>query len=358
MHRAAKAPTEAGAGRKLSAFARSLLREWKRLDLPLTNANLVVAVSGGADSTALLLALDEFIQKKNLKTGLVVAHLDHGLRGIASKEDARRVKVLAKKLGYSAAIGKAQVRKRATKSRDNLEQAARRVRYEFLARTAKRKGATFILTAHTMDDQAETMLLNLARGSGTDGLGGIEPLRRLNGRSKAQLARPLLAWARRADTEKYCRARGVEFLTDPMNLDEKFARVRVRQKLLPLMRTFNPRIVEALSRTADLLREDKAALNSAAGRLLELACEDASRNSNAPSPRLRADLLTIVPVAVRRRALRQWIAQGRGDLRRIELVHVLAVEGLLSGNRGGRTIELPGGAKVSRRRGWLQFHEC
>jgi tRNA(Ile)-lysidine synthase len=357
MRHAAQAPTRTRAITKLSRFAQSLWREWKRLDLPLKNASLVVAVSGGADSTALLLALDELIQKKKLKSDLRVAHLDHGLREGASKEDARWVKALAKKLGYRATIGKAEVRKQASKTRDNLEQAARRARYEFLARTAKKKGAGFVLTAHTMDDQAETMLLNLVRGSGTDGLGGIEPLRRLNGEGKAQLARPLLTWARRADTEQYCRARGVEFLTDPMNVDEQFARVRVRQKLLPLMQTFNSRIVEALSRTADLLREDKAALNSAAERLLELACEDAATNSYSSSARLRVDLLAIVPVAVRRRALRQWIAQGRGDLRRIELVHVLAVEGLLSGNRGGRTIELPGGAKVSRRRGWLQFHK-
>jgi tRNA(Ile)-lysidine synthase len=356
MRTAAKALTKTRAVTKLSGFARFLLSEWKRLKLPFNNEKIIVAVSGGADSTALLLALDELIQQKQLKADLLVAHLDHGLRGRASKEDARWVTAFAKKLGHRATIGKAEVRKQATKSRDNLEQAARRARYKFLARTAKKNGAGFVLTAHTMDDQAETMLLNLVRGSGTDGLGGIEPLRGLNGTGKAQLARPLLTWARRADTEQYCRARGVEFLTDPMNIDEQFARVRVRQKLLPLMQAFNSRIVEALSRTAELLRDDKAALNSAAERLLELSGADAATSRESSSRRLRVDLLAIVPVAVRRRALRQWIAQGRGDLRRIELVHVLAVEGLLSGNRGGRTIELPGGSSVSRRRAWLQFH--
>jgi tRNA(Ile)-lysidine synthase len=348
---------QAASGPRLSAFARQLLNEWRRLGLSTTDTRILVAVSGGADSTALLLALDELIQRKKLKTRLVVAHLDHGLRGGASREDARWVKSLAKRLGYRATVGKAEVRKLATKSRDNLEQAARRARYSFLARTAKRERADLVLIAHTMDDQAETVLLNLLRGSGADGLGGIEPLRRLEGSSKAQLARPLLAWARRADTEAYCGARAVEFRADPMNADEHFARVRVRQKLLPLMQTFNARIVEALTRTADLLRDDKAALNSAADRLLELAAENGSKNRHAPLSRLQVDLLLMAPMAVRRRALRQWIAKGRGDLRRIELVHILAVEGLLSGDQGGRTIELPGGAKVSRKRGWLQFHE-
>jgi len=178
----------------------------------------------------------------------------------------------------------------------------------------------------------------------------------LDEKHKASLARPLLSWARRSDTEEYCRFRHADFCTDAMNLDAHFSRVRVRQQLLPLMQTLNARIVEALSRTADLLREDRAALNAAAARLLELATQKRSTSDSARVPlMLDAELLTIAPVALRRRVLRQWIAQGRGDLRRIELVHVLAVESLLAVNRKGRTIELPGGAKVSRKRGWLQF---
>jgi tRNA(Ile)-lysidine synthase len=117
---------------------------------------------------------------------------------------------------------------------------------------------------------------------------------------------------------------------------------------LPQMESFNPRIVEGLVRTAELLREDFAALDQAAGRLLELAVEDGGS-------RLRIDLLALAPTALRRRALRQWIEQGRGDLKRIERVHVLAVESLLFGDRGGRVIELPGGPKVLRRQKWLQF---
>jgi tRNA(Ile)-lysidine synthase len=344
------------AGRKISAFARSFLREWKRLDLPSENAGVVVAVSGGADSTALLLVFDELVCAKKLKLKLIVAHLDHQLRD-TSAADARRVGALAKKLRYPATITKFNVQEKAKKSRDNLEQAARRARYEFLARAATKEHAAMVVTAHTMDDQAETVLLNLIRGSGADGLSGIEAVRLLAENGKTLLVRPLLSWAKRADTERYCRSRGVEFCVDAMNLDERFSRVRVRQQLLPLMQTFNARVVEALSRSADLLREDKHALNGAAERLLELARENSLTNGNASSAvRLNVELLAVAPAAVRRRALRQWIAMGRGDLRRIELAHILAVEGLLAGNRGGRTIELPGGATVSRKRGWLLFN--
>jgi tRNA(Ile)-lysidine synthase len=167
------------------------------------------------------------------------------------------------------------------------------------------------------------------------------------------LVRPLLSWAVRSQTEEYCRERGVEFRRDAMNLDERFARVRVRRQLLPLLQTFNGRIVEALARTASLLREDALALNLAAAELLAAASVEADIDE---PPLLRVAILRAAPRALRRRALRQWIAAGRGDLRRLEMVHLLAIEGLLAGERGGRTIELPGGAIVSRKRGLLQLH--
>lgn len=337
-----------GRGVRLTSFARALRNEWRRLGLPAANALIVVAVSGGADSVALLCALNELIKSKKLKLKLFVAHLDHGLRK-DSRADARWVQALAKRLGHESLVRRVDVKALAARSGDNLEQAARRARYKFLAKTAKEKRAVAVLTAHTMDDQAETVVLNLLRGSGMDGLSGMEPARRMGEGSEIILARPLLGWARRGDTESYCRLRAVEFLTDEMNTDEKFARVRVRRHLLPQMESFNPKIVEGLARTAELLREDSAALDQAAGRLLELAMEDGAGS------RLRIDLLALAPTALRRRALRQWIGQGRGDLKRIERVHVLAVEGLLFGDRGGRVIELPGGAGVLRRQKWLQF---
>jgi tRNA(Ile)-lysidine synthase len=174
----------------------------------------------------------------------------------------------------------------------------------------------------------------------------------------------LLRWARRADTESYCREQSVDFRVDQMNLDEKFARVRVRRQLLPLMETFNSRIVAALSRTALLLREDAAALSVVADELLAQAGEDSmtngsrartAKNAKNKVAALRVEVLASAQPAVRLRALRQWIARGRGDLRRLELVHVLAVEQLLVGDRGGRTVELPGGARITRRRGKLEF---
>ncbi len=357
MKRAAKKRTPHSLSKpRLSPFASCLLREWKRLELPLKTTSVVVAVSGGADSTALLLALHELITKKKLTLRLVVAHVNHGLRGDAGAEDARRVKALATELGYPSASRRINVRKKATQMRDNIEQMARLVRYEFLAQTANKKRAKIVLTGHTLDDQAETVLLNLIRGSGADGLGAMEPVRTFQPKGKTILARPLLAWAKRVETEKYCRTQSVDYCHDEMNVDEKFTRVRVRREVLPLLNTFNGKIVETLSRTAELLRADSAALNGAAERLLEFASKLSPATRSDIIPALDVDLLMMAPAAIRRRALRQWIARGRGDLRRVEFVHLRALEGLLSGNRGGRTIELPGGAKVSRLRGRLRFH--
>jgi tRNA(Ile)-lysidine synthase len=352
---------------KLSGFARRLMEAWRELKLPLTASTIVVAVSGGADSTALLLALDELVSRQELQSHLIVAHLDHALRP-ESKADAAWVRQLAIGLGHESAGSRVNVGKQAKITRDNLEQAARRARYEFLLKVAQNSKAQLILTAHTMDDQAETILLRLMRGAGADGLTGIEAVRPLvtqtptrrglrrgrNDQLEKQtvlLARPL-TWARRNETEDYCRLRKVDYLSDPMN-DEDFARVRVRKQLLPLMTSFNGKIVEALARTAELLRDDLAALNQQADLLLLEAAADNKSETNMPP--LSVSVLAQAPSAVRRRALRKWISEGRGDLRRIELLHIVGIEKLLLGDKGGRVAELPGGAHVVRKQKRLEL---
>lgn len=369
-----------GRGRKrLSGFAGALLKEWKRLGLPVADERLVVAVSGGADSVALVLGLDELMKGGRLALEVKVAHLDHGLRGAAGREDARWVGALADGLKFEAVMGKVAVKERAARTSDNLEQAARRARYEFLGEVAEKCGARVVVTGHTMDDQAETVLLRLLRGSGAEGLGGMEAVRALTESSGALLsrgssggslskesaevllARPLLSWARRVETEKYCRERGVEFRRDAMNEDERFARVRVRRQLLPLMESFNPRVVQSLSRAAELLREDAAVLKVAAEELLKRASEDGkpakgARGGASVRASLSVNILKDAPAAVRRRALRLWIASERGDLRRLELVHLVGVEKLLVGERGARRAELPGGGFVELKKGRLRFY--
>ena len=337
---------------RMSQFSRVLLVEWRKLRLPMSDGTVVVAVSGGADSTALLLAIEELRTNHKLHTAICVAHLDHKLRKTSSK-DAKWVADLAAKLGFKSVIGRSKVAEAARAENDNLEQAAREARYAFLERTAKRVSANYVLTAHTMDDQAETILLRLMRGSAGAGLGGMESLRPLAKNSSIKLARPLL-WARRVETEDYCRLRKVEFLSDEMNDDQRFARVKVRKQLLPLMQSFNNRIVEALSRTAEHLREDGAVLFNDSDALLRRA-SISDEESETKTPALDVKVLSNAPTALRRRALRQWISEARGGTRRLEMVHLSSVENLLKGNAGGRVVELPSGGRVVRRRNRLEF---
>jgi tRNA(Ile)-lysidine synthase len=346
-------PTHHARIHRLAVFDRMLLSEWRKLKLPTVGDTIVVAVSGGADSTALLLSIAELIRAGKLQLAVCVAHLDHGLRA-ESKKDAQWVRQLAKKLGFVAVVGRGKVAVKAREESDNLEQAARNARYEFLERTAKKHKAEIVLSGHTMDDQAETVLLRLMRGSAGFGLSGMESIRPIGTGSSVSLIRPIL-WARRGQTEDYCRLRKIDFLTDEMNLNERFARVKVRKQLVPLMESFNNKVVEALSRTASLLREDDAFLVENATQLLEKAAQIPPKVNENKVPRLSVSILANAPAALRRRALRKWISLGRGSSRKLEMVHLLAVEKLLEGDKGGRVAELPNGSSVRRQRGWLEF---
>ena len=338
---------------RLNQFSRVLLAEWRRLRLPTSDETIVVAVSGGADSTALLLAIAELKTYHKLYISVCVAHLDHRLRKSSSK-DAKWVADLAAKLGFRSVIGRAKVLDDAAENNDNLEQAARKARYAFLERTARKVSAHYILTGHTMDDQAETVLMRLMRGSASFGLGGMEAVRPVAKNSSIKLVRPLL-WARRVETEAYCRLRKTEYLSDEMNDDLSFARVKVRKQLLPLMQSFNNRIVEAISRTATQLREDGAVLVTDSDALLQRAAVSNEGDDETAPPALDVKVLADAPSALRRRALRQWLSNARGDTRRLEMVHLLAVEKLLEGKTGGRLVELPKGGRVRRRRNRLEF---
>ena len=201
----------------------------------------VVAVSGGADSVALLRALADTPQS----AGLIVAHLNHQLRGADSDADAAFVAALCPQLPH--VLESADIAGAANEAGDNLEAIARQLRYDFLARVARESGASWVATAHTRDDQAETVLHRLIRGSGLRGLRGIAASRELT--PGVRLVRPLLTLSRE-EVIAYLRAIGQRWHEDETNRDTRFTRNRIRHELLPLLRSFNPAIDEVLSRTA------------------------------------------------------------------------------------------------------------
>ncbi len=342
----------------MQKFIRNLLTEWRKLNLPFEDEIIVAAVSGGADSVSLLLALYELKKLGKLNLRVVVAHFNHNLRGGESDVDEQFVKSLAVKFDFELACGSGEI---AAKS-GNVEQNARDARYKFLAAVAENLEAYAVLTAHTLNDQAETLLFNLIRGSGIEGLGGMKPQSSLKWRlesakkvekSEIRLIRPLLSWARREDTENFCHLNQIEFRYDSMNEDLKFNRVRIRKILLPLLRDFNPKIIETLAKTAELLRED--AIQLAVGNrqsAVEKAVTAADGNENLSLK----DLREVFP-SIRRTLLRDWLKANRGTLRGLEMKHFEAIERLIFSRKSGRLVELPGGESVLKKDGKIYYQK-
>jgi len=305
------------------------------------NEKLVLAVSGGADSTAMLHMF--YVLSQKLWTGgeILVGHLDHMLRGAESEEDAEFVRRFCEKLEVKSVIESIDVKAIAETAGLNLESAARRARYDYLRRVAVENDATRVATAHTMNDQAETLLLRLIRGSGTAGLGSIPPVRPLNPENNRNrtdpvlLIRPLLCLSRE-EVLDYCRENELEYRTDSSNFLADYARNRVRHRLTPELAKLNPQIVSVLSSTADRLRIDEEFLqNEAVERMKNLLLQNGSLIVSAGS-------LTEAPVAVRRRMIREAIAMVRGGLNKVTMRHIAAVESLLENGKSGKEVAIPG----------------
>lgn len=219
---------------------------------------VLVAASGGADSTALVRALRS-LKGETGQGRLIVAHCNHGLRGAESDTDEGFVRALTGELGLEAIVHKADVAATAEARGDGIEEAARAVRYRFLEETAGRVGARYIATAHTLDDQAETILLRILRGTGIAGLGGIPRVRGAAGNTVG-LVRPMLT-LHRADVLEYLQSLGQTYRDDSSNVDSSFTRNRVRHDLLPqLARDYNPRVIETLANLATQAEEMQVAL--------------------------------------------------------------------------------------------------
>lgn len=357
-------------------FTRKLLTEWRRLKLPVADKCFIIAVSGGADSVGLMLALDELRKLGKLNLRFIVAHFNHNLRGENSAADEEFVRHLTIKLNLEFACETRKPEDEIRNKKGNLEQNARQSRYDFLLETAENLRADSVLTAHTINDQAETFLLNLMRGSGLDGLSGMKLIRNFepqvsnpelekqsaihNQQSIIRLVRPLLNWAKREDTENFCRFKNVKFRFDAMNEDLAFSRVRIRKVLLPLLKDFNPKIVETLAQTASLLRETAEHLEfinqkPQAETLFELHSESDNNENRKPNLLLK-DLTNVFP-AMRRIILRDWLKANRGNLRRLDLKHIEAVENLIFSRKSGRIVELPGGEIIVKNGGKLHFQK-
>lgn len=263
---------------------------------------VVVAVSGGADSVALLLAL--YALRPSGQGQLHVAHYNHALRGAEANADERFVIDLAGRLGLDCRVERASLAEFDDHGGGGLEAAARDARYDFLRRTAEQLGARYVATAHTADDQAETILHRIVRGTGLAGLAGIGRLRTLGPAVTA--IRPLLG-ARRSDVLAYLAERGQPFRDDSSNLDLRFTRNRLRRELLPsLAAQYNPTVVDALLRLGVLAGEAQAVLDGLVERLLDIAVVEESAGVRIDAGRLAGEPRYLV----RELLIRVWRRRG------------------------------------------------
>ncbi len=314
-----------------------------------SGAHVLVAVSGGADSVALLSVLRAWGRERPLR--LTAAHFNHGLRGRAAQADARFVRALCADWNIPCRVGRADGAGRGRGAGVSVEMAARKARYAFLERTARAVGANLLATGHTSDDQAETVLMRLMRGAGMHGWGGMR-LQRPRAPGLTHI-RPLLNTAR-CEVMEYLQQEGLAWREDESNRDLRFTRNRVRHETLPLLeRSLNPNVRETLCRMADLCREDSAWLDQLAQKILE-QCQTVG--SAAPGGRLRVAPLLRQPLAARRRVLLLWL-RGQGVAAHVDTALIGRIETLLQGEKGRGTVPVAGGGVIHRRYGELLFLE-
>lgn len=302
---------------------------------------VLVGVSGGPDSVALLHVLYELRDEFGLH--LEVAHLHHGIRGEAAEDDARFVFELAKQLALPFHLKKVDLpQMKLDAGKGNLEALGRKERYRFFAAVVEKHRLDKAATAHTRDDQAETVMMWLLRGSGMRGLGGMRPLQRVKtgadgSANRLVVIRPLLDVSK-AEALEYLRAHGFEHRVDQTNQDARLLRNWIRSELIPKLKERSDRHFPArLAHQAELLRDDDLVLQEFARRELQ-------RIERAGA--LDRKLLLEQPVALQRRVLRLWIEESRGDLRGLDFTHVDALLELIANGPPHGRLALPGGLEL------------
>ncbi len=301
--------------------------------------SVLAGVSGGADSVALLYGLASLAPIFGWRIG--VAHLNHGLRKKSSDADAVFVENLARRLDLSYYFRKINIYEKS----GNLEEEGRKERYNFFNETADLEGFDKIAVGHQAQDCAEQVLLNLLRGSGPNGLGGIFPVR-------GRIIRPLIDTSR-TEIERFLQDQQLSYCIDQSNRDNRFTRNRIRNSLIPELVNYNPRIVDTLNRLAEVMRDESEWIED----LLEPVFEEAAAKNNRHAGEL---VLSVQPflslhTAARRRLIRKALLKVKGDLRRIGYHHIEKILNLASDQDAAGQLHLPGRVRVLRKGDTLRF---
>lgn len=324
----------------LLALVKSTIEKYEMIS---PGDTILAGVSGGPDSLALLHLLKKL--QDPLQFRLYAGHLDHMFRGEEAEADARLVESLSRQWQIPFVTERVNVPQHIEKHGLSPQQGAREVRYRFYREAAERLGANRVALGHHADDQAETVLLSLIRGTGLKGLGGIPPAR------EGVYIRPLLK-ARRKQIEEYCREFGIAYRVDSSNLKTVYLRNRVRQELIPLLEEkYNPAAVESLNRLAEIVRDEDEYLDTAARNALEDAVE--SREEGKVT--LFVEKFNCYPAAIKRRMMVAAYRGLAGYRRSPAFEHIEGALEMASGKRPRGRIELPGGVLLVKRCRFLEM---
>lgn len=296
---------------------------------------VIIAVSGGPDSVALLHAL--FDLRRRMTLSLIVAHLNHGLRGKESDRDARFVMRMAGRLDLPCVVEKITITKRPGQS---VQETARIARYKFLEKVAGTYHASVIATGHTADDQAETLLMRFLRGSGRKGLGGIPPLRKIE---TGRIVRPLIEIGRE-DLLDFLRKKKVNYVMDSSNRRATYLRNTVRKKLLPLLKRFNPRLIPHLSAISGNFREEDKFLEGLAKDEWTKVVQDGEQGVSVDIPNLRA-----CAHPIRKRILMRAVRKAAGSLRGFSSIHFDMILTMTESASPNKAVFLPHAVRAERR---------
>ncbi len=297
---------------------------------------VVVGVSGGPDSVALLHVLLKLSAKYSLRLG--VAHLNHSLRQDDSDRDANFVSALAKKFNLPCYIKKEDIRKYQLEKKLSLEDAARRVRHSFFNYVAEVKKFNKIALGHHSDDNAELVLMNLFRGSGPLGLSGIPKVR------NRKVIRPLIE-LKRYELIDFLNKNGIKYVSDTSNRDTRYIRNRIRHNLIPLLQTsYNPKIIDTLNRLASIVSSEEEWLEG----VILLAFKKTVLSIGNDNVTLSVPRLCDEHLAVQRRIIRKAIATIKGDLRRIRFSHIDSATGLLESRSAYGNLDFPNRIRIQR----------
>ena len=325
-------------GRHKQFYAR-ILQLIRRYQMIEAGEHVVVGVSGGVDSVVLLAVLHHL--RPRLGIQLSSAHLNHQLRGVEAERDAEFVRRFSEQLAIPCYVESRNVPELMKTQKLSPQDAARQMRYAFFESIARQVQAQKIATAHTADDQAETVLLGLIRGAGIHGLGGIQPIR--NGK----IIRPLLTTTR-AQIEAYARAEGLEYVVDSSNTCRKYLRNAVRLDLLPLLKQqFNPGMVNRLTAYAQLFQEDAFFIDKIAMERYAYICENIDRRI-----KINLDLFAKESITIQRALIYKMFEELTGTRQGLETKHARAVIAVLTQKATGKRLSLPGGVTVRRSYAW------